>query len=73
MVYPGIYTSDIDPINITTDSHFDRCLGTIKEDCSHGRISWEPERDQTPNRCKFGATTRQNINAHREDSRIDDT
>jgi hypothetical protein len=28
---------------------------------------------QTPNRCKYGATTRKNINAHREDSRIDDT
>ena len=73
MVYSGIATSDTDSVNATSDSHFDRCLGTINEDLIHGRISGEPESDQTPNRCKFGATTRENISSYRKDSRINDT
>jgi hypothetical protein len=69
----SVSTSDTHSINATNDSHFDRCIGKINEYRGHGRISGELESDQTLDRFKLGATTRENNSAYKKYSRIDNT
>jgi hypothetical protein len=73
MVNPRITTSDENSFNATTDRHINRCLGTIDENRSHGRLSRESEDDQASIRCKFVETLGTNINVNKKDSIINHT
>jgi hypothetical protein len=70
MVNPRITTSENNSFNKTTDSHINKCLGTIDEDGSYGWLSSEFEDDQASKRCKFVTNPGTNISANRKYSRL---
>jgi hypothetical protein len=73
MVHPRTTTSDENSSNTIVDSHLNRCIGTVDEDRSHGRLSRESESDQTSSRHKFVTNPRKNIDTNGEDSIINYT